>query len=616
MTEKIRNQIKKARERSYLAKDFNGFREQLLNYARVYFPDKIQDFSEASVGGLFLDMAAYIGDTMAYYLDHQYSELDPIKAVERKNIMQHMITAGLEIPGPSPASVICNFYITVDSEVSANGSYVPKQTQLPILRKGSSFSSASGIVFNLTKDIDFAATDEDGEIEGQVEIVSVDNNTGNVKSFRIMRKELCVSGEEILEEFTVGSTHVPFRELRLGNGDVTEVISVTDRNGNTYYEVDSLSQDTVFVPVTNISPDSNKVEQNLEIKAAPRRFVKFRDPATGTTIIRFGSGNAETLDNDIVPDPSKISLPLYGRSSLKRFSIDPSSILNTKTLGISPLSTTITVRYRFGGGLNHNVSSRAISELDKVIMSFPDDATTADKSAVRSTLDITNTSPARGGDSEPTLDELRASIASAKQFQGRIVSKQDVLARVYTLPTEFGRVFRAGIRENPINPLSSRMFIICRNQAGNLEIAPDTLKNNLSTYLNQFRLVSEAMEILDGRVLNFGVRFQIVVSPGANKDTTLQAVINQIASMYEIKNMQIDQPIVLDDIRYAIISSPGVVTLNNLEVFPRVGSVGDRSYSVESFEKTSIQKNGLVVGPPGSIFELKFSEFDIIGSTT
>ena len=124
------------------------------------------------------------------------------------------------------------------------------------------------------------------------------------------------------------------------------------------------------------------------------------------------------------------------------------------------------------------------------------------------------------------------------------------------------------------------------------------------------------MEILDGRVLNFGVRFQIVVSPGANKDTTLQAVINQIASMYEIKNMQIDQPIVLDDIRYAIISSPGVVTLNNLEVFPRVGSVGDRSYSVESFEKTSIQKNGLVVGPPGSIFELKFSEFDIIGSTT
>lgn len=616
MTEKIRKQVKKARERSYLAKDFNGFREQLLNYARVYFPDRIQDFSEASLGGLFLDMAAYVGDTMSYYLDHQYNELDPIRAVERKNIMQHMITAGLEIPGPSPASVMCNFYITVDSEVSATGDFVPKQTQLPILRKGSSFSTPGGILFNLTKDINFASVDEDGELSGQVEIVSVDNNSGNVRSFRIMRRELCLSGEEVSEEFTIGSTHVPFREIRLGNSDVTEVISVSDLNGNVYYEVDSLSQDTVFVPVTNISSDSSKVEQNLEVKAAPRRFVKFRDPGTGTTIIRFGSGNAETLDNDIVPDPSKISLPLYGRSSLKRFSIDPSSILNTKTLGISPVSTTITVRYRHGGGLNHNVSSRSISEIESPIFSFPDDANQGDKTVVRGSLDILNEQSARGGDSEPTLDELKSAISSAKQFQGRIVSKQDVLARVYTLPTEFGRVFRAGIRENPLNPLSSRMFIICRNQAGNLEIAPDTLKNNLSTYLNQFRLVSEAMEILDGRVLNFGVRFQIVVSPGSNKDTTLQSVINEIAVMYEIRNMQIDQPIVLDDIRYAIISTPGVVTLNNLEVFPRVGNVGDREYSVESFEKTSIQKNGLVVGPAGSIFELKFTEFDIIGSTT
>ena len=160
------------------------------------------------------------------------------------------------------------------------------------------------------------------------------------------------------------------------------------------------------------------------------------------------------------------------------------------------------------------------------------------------------------------------------------------------------------------------MFIICRDQSGNLDIAPDSLKNNLSTYLNQFRLVSEAMEILDGRVLNFAIRFQIVVSPNANKDGTLQTVINQLSLLYEMKNMQIDQPLVLDDMRYAILSTPGVITLKNLEVFPRVGDVGDRSYNTESFEKASIRKNGLVVGPPGSIFELKFTDHDVIGSTT
>ena len=319
MTEKLRNKIQKARERSYLAKDFNGFRNQLLNYARVYFPDKIKDFSEASLGGLFLDMAAYVGDTMSYYLDHQYRELDPVKAVERKNILRHMQNAGLEIPGPSPASAICEFSIVVGAEIAAGGGYEPNPLLLPVIKKGTSISTPGGVTFNLTKDIDFGSADRLGDLRAKVEILRVDPASGNVVTFRLTREELCVSGNEVTEEFTVGSTHVPFRELTLANADVTEVISVTDRNGNTYYEVDSLSQDTVFVPVTNIGSDSDQVEKNLEVRAAPRRFVKFRDPTTGATRIRFGSGNAETLDNDIVPDPSKISLPLYGRTSLKRF---------------------------------------------------------------------------------------------------------------------------------------------------------------------------------------------------------------------------------------------------------------------------------------------------------
>lgn len=615
MANDIKERIKKSRERSFLAKDFDGFRAQLLDYARVYFSDNIQDFSESSVGGLLLDMAAYVGDTMSYYLDHQYRELDPVRAVERKNIIRHMRNAGLEIPGPSAATARCTFTINVDASLNINGDYVPKASQLPILKKGTSIRTSGGVTFNLVEDINFADTDEIGNIKGLVEVRTVDTNS-KPQTFRVSRVEYCVSGEEIAEDFLIGSNHVSFREITLGNSDVTEIISVSDSNGNIYYEVDSLSQDTVFVPVTNISRDNDKVSRNLEVRPAPRRFVKIRSQSTGFTTLRFGSGNAETLDNDIVPDPSKISLPLFGRSSIKRFSLDPSAILNTKTLGISPVSTTITVRYRYGGGLNHNVGARAITETDTIVTVFPPSATEEEKTLVRGSLQSVNVAPASGGDVEPTLDEMRASIASANQFQGRIVSKQDVLARIYTLPTEFGRVFRAGISENPINPLSSRLHILCRDQLGKLDIAPDTLKNNISNYLNQFRLVSEAIEILDGKVLNFGIRFQVVVKPGVNKEQTVQTIINDLAQMYKINNMQIDQPLVLDDMRFSILQNPGVVSLQNLEVIPRVGGIADRVYSSESFEKTSIVKNGLIVGSTGSIFELKFPEFDIMGSTT
>jgi len=615
VTNSIRENLKKSRERSFLAKDFDGFRVQLLDYARVYFSDNIQDFSESSVGGLLLDMAAYVGDTMSYYLDHQYRELDPIRAVERKNILRHMQNAGLEAPGPSSATALCNFIITVAADNDGEGKFSPKATQLPTIKVGTTVNTSGGIVFNLTKDIDFSELDTLGNLKAKVSVLS-SNAQGNPVTYTMSRKEFCVSGSEIDETFTIGAAHVSFREITLGNADVTDIISVSDSTGNRYYEVDSLSQDTIFVPVGNIKSDKDEVSHSLEIKPAPRRFIKFRNINSGFTTIRFGSGDAETLDNDIVPDPSKISLPLYGKSTMKRFSIDPSSILNTQTLGISPKGTVITVRYRYGGGLNHNVGARSITEISSIVTTFPPTSTETEKSATRASLSVVNEKSAAGGDSEPTLDEMRASIASANQWQGRIVSKQDVLARVYTLPSEFGRVFRAGIRENPVNPLSSRMFILCRDQSGNLTIAPDTLKQNLANYLNEFRLVSEAIDILDGRVLNYGIRFKIVTRPDANKEQTIQTIINDLAEMYKINTVQIDQPLVLDDMRFAILQNPGVVTLENIEVFSRVGIIADRSYSSESFEKSSIMKNGLVVGPPGSIFEIKFPEFDIMGSTT
>ena len=609
----VKNKIKKSRSRTFLAKDFESFRAELLSYARVYFPDKIKDFSEASMGGLFLDMAAFVGDSLSYYLDHQFTELNPLTAVKRKNILRHLRMVGVDVVGSAPSSVYVKFYVKIPAEQKNDGTYAPKTSALPLIRNGTVLTSASVINFNLVEDLDFTAVDENGEYYASVTIFE-QSDSGNPTSYVMALSGLCVSGNETYDEFNVGTAHVPFRKLTLLNTDVSDIISVTDSDGNIYYQTETLSQDTVFRAVMNIDEDGNYVPMNLEVISAPRRFTAKHDPTTRLSTIRFGSGDAETFDDDIIPDPSTLSLPLYGKKTFSRFAIDPNALLKTQTLGISPKGTKIRVRYRHGGGLSHNVAAGSIRLVKSLNMDFQNSPTSADAVYVRGSIEIKNLEPARGGDAAPTLEELRGKIPAARQMQSRIVSKQDLLARIYTMPNEFGRVYRAGIRTNPINPLASELFIVSRDRHGKLTTSPDALKRNLSTYLNEYRLISDAIDILDASVSNFQVKFGIMTAPGANKNGVIQSVISRIKDIMKIDNFQIDQPILMDDITNIIINTPGVVSLLSLEVFPKIGTEEDRTYSDFYFDYSASTRNKVIVGPPGNIFELKYPDNDIIGS--
>ena len=610
----VKNKIKKSRSRTFLAKDFESFRAELLTYARVYFPDKIKDFSEASMGGLFLDMAAFVGDSLSYYLDHQFTELNPLTAVERKNILRHLRMVGVDVVGSSPSSVLTKFYLKIPAEQKTDGTYGPKASALPVIRNGTVCTSASGINFNLVEDLDFSATDEDGNFYANLTIFEK-NDAGNPSSYVMSLQGLCVSGNETVDEFNIGTAHVPFRELTLLNTDVSDIISITDSDGNTYYQTETLSQDTVFRAVMNLDEDGNYVPMNLEVISAPRRFIANHNPTTRLTTVRFGSGDAETFDDDIIPDPSTLSLPLYGKKTFSRFAIDPNSLLKTQTLGISPKGVKLKIRYRYGGGLSHNVAAGSIRLIKHLNMDFQNTPTAADAVYVRGSIEIKNLDPARGGDRAPTLEDLRTKIPSARQMQSRIVSKQDLLSRIYTMPNEFGRVYRAGIRTNPVNPLSAELFIISRDRFGKLTTSPDALKRNLSTYLNEYRLISDAIDILDASVSNFQIKFGIMSAPGANKNGVIQTVISRIRDIMKIDNFQIDQPILLDDITNVIINTPGVVSLLSLEVLPKTGVDNDRTYSDFYFDYAGSTRNKIIVGPPGNIFELKYPDSDIIGSS-
>jgi len=613
MATDIKKKIKRVRNRAYLAKDFSAMRADLLNYARTYFPDKIQDFSEASLGGLLLDMAAMVGDTMSYYLDHQFNELDWSSAVEIKNIQTHLKNAGVNIRGTAPASVNVKYFIEVPAENGPNGGKRPRRSALPVILEGTRLEANNGIVFNLTEKIDFSIENSLGELIADVQ-VATKNDDGSPASYFISKQGMCVSGDEVTESIVVSANHVPFRTITLSNTSISEILSVTDSDGNDYYEVDALAQDTVFKGVPNLTSDNNIVEQNMEVIAAPYRFIRTDDLRSRSTQLQFGAGDADSLDDDIIPDPSELAFPLYGKKTFTKFTIDPGSLLKTQTLGISPKSTTLSVNYRHGGGLNHNVAVNTIRTILTLKMEFEKNPSDADARSVRMSADTVNDEIASGGSPAPTIEELRQQIPIARQLQARVVTKQDLLGRVYTIPNRFGRVYRAGIRDNLLNPMATQLFILTKDSGNNLSYASDSLKINLQKYLNEFRLISDAIDILDGIIINFGINFSIIVRPGFNKDLVISEALGLIADNFDVAKFQIDQPIVLNDIKNIIMNTPGVLSLTFVEVVNLTGQFDDRRYSRDMMNIKESTRYEIIVGPPGSIFELKFPTFDIKGT--
>ena len=610
---KVAQKLRNVKQRNYLARDFDSFRSQLVEYARIFFPDKIQDFSEASLGGLLVDMTAMVGDTMSFYLDHQFNELDYNNATELSNIETHLNNAGVKVRGKAPASTFVKITFVVDSK-QTSGQYAPDTNQLPKVLTGSTFRATNGTTFTTTEDIDFAKTDFLGELLAEIEIDSI-NSDGSPSTFKISRSAQAIAGKLVTETFSIPDSHVPFRTIALSNADVSAILSVFDSNKNSYYEVEDLSQDNVFKAVsTQAAADESQATSNLEVIPAPYRFTKSTSLITRLTTLRFGSGNAKSLQDNIINDPSDLALPLVGTTTFSKFSIDPNSLLNSNSLGVSPRGGTLTISYFAGGGLNTNVGSDAINQVIKLLTLIPSAATSTQVASIRSSAKVTNNQPASGGDDALTITALKGKIPSSQNSQNRIVTRQDLLARVYTLPSQFGRIYRAGVTPSLDNNLSSDLYIISRDSSGHLAAASDTLKLNLRRYLNEFRLISESIRIKDAKVINFGIEFTIRCAANANKIVTLQNVINDLSGLVDVSKFQVGEPIVESDIIFAILNSPGVQSLPSLKFLNFFGSQNEQEYSSEIFDVNANLMNGLVVPPQSSIFELKYINTDIIGN--
>jgi len=608
MQQKLINNLTRKKKRTFYGRDFDALRTDLLSYATTYFPDSIQDFSDASVGGLFLDMAAHVGDVMSFYLDHQFNELDINTATQTKNIEKLLKSAGIKNRSSSPSIVEVDFYLTVPSTTDINDNVVVDPDVLPIILAGTTMKSNSGIKFELMEDLDFSKQIFDEYLhERFINVDDLDSDL-NPNSYIVKMKGICVSGESKTTTIPVGEFK-QFKKITIQDADINEILRVIDSSGNEYYEVDYLSQDVVFKAVQNKSYDYDKVSDNLEILPAPYRFTREFDRSSSFTNLTFGSGNAMTLDTDYIPDPSEFALPMYGKSVVSRQSIDPNNMLSTSTLGMSPYNTKLTIVYRKGGGLNNNVSAESIKTIENLEITYNRNSSSYNNFAIKTSLNINNVNSSKGGEDKPTINELRYEYKGHQNSQSRIVTKGDLLTRVYTLPTNFGRVFRAGLSNTTSNLFSTQLFIISRDSSGKLVASSDSLKKNLEVYLNQYRLITDAIDILDAFIINIGVEYEIVTDGIIHKNIIVADINKKIKSFFDIKKWQLDMPINSTDLELIINNVSGVISLNYCKLINKTGG----SYSAQSIDIAASTTGKFLVGPPGSIFELKNSSDDIQG---
>ncbi|MBT7557758.1 hypothetical protein HN615_12650 [Candidatus Woesearchaeota archaeon] len=641
------NQKVEKKEVQYLGREFSDIRNNLMEFAKTYFPNTYNDFNESSPGMMFIEMAAYVGDVLGFYIDNQYRESLLHAAEEKKNIYKIAQSFGYEPKLSSPATAICDFSVEVPS-LQVGETYQPDLDYAPILAGDSTFSSTNGTTFRLADDINFKVSSSLDNMD--IRVSKFDETTPT--HFTLTKKGICKSGTKTSQTFTFGNA-TKFDKIILSNNKVIDIMSITDSKEEKWYEVPFLAQDTVFASMENSdnnSPDLTSYKKEspflLKLIKTAKRFTKYVR-SDGKTEIRFGSGISSNADEEIIPNPDNVGSSLsLGVNKLDE-SFDPSNFLKTKTFGLAPSNTTLTVTYTYGGSVKDNALSGTITNLDNVSWTFDDTGLNGTKvSDMKTSLVITNEESATGGSSGETNEQVRQNALAYFNSQNRAVTKEDYIIRVYSLPQKYGNIAKCFIvqdeqlEENTKlivkngkiskntsistlpNPLALNFYTLGYDANQNLVTLNHAVKNNLKTYLSQYRILTDAINIKDAYIVNISCRFSIITQRGFNKNEVLLRAIESVKKYFDIKKWQIGQPIILSDIAYAISLVDGVASI----VPPEDDNpqkqmvVIDNEWQTESgytghvYDLQSATKDGVIYPSlDPCIFELKFPNTDISG---
>ena len=584
---------------NYTNKEYEGIREDLTQIAERFYPDTFQDFSEASFGAMMLDAVAYVGDQLSFYLDYNINETFLDTSYQLNNIIRHGRVLGYKNSGrPSTYGQVA-LYVLVPASQTGIG---PDAGYIPIIKRGTRFSSSNGLNFVLTEDVDMK------ESSNPVVVARTDGTTGAPTFYAIKSYGNVVSGFFNTETVDVGAFQ-RFRSVNLSNANVSEIISVFDSEGNEYFEVEHLSQDTVFKTLTNKNYKSDNVPSVMKPLLVNRKFVAVFD-SNGVSL-QFGSG--DELSSDVVAEPQSISIDVFGKSYVTDTSFDPSRLISNKYYGIVPQNTTLTILYRQTNPLNSNIAAGGINVVGSRIVEFEDaSALTSTKiSDVRNSLEVSNETPIVGNVSNPTSAEVKQRIYDTFPTQNRAVTQRDYENLVYRMPSSFGSVKRCSVQKDPDSQKRNlNVYVVSEDPQGKLTNSNSTIKENIKTWLNHYRMINDTVDILDPFIINIGINFVVKPEVNADKFKVLNDWVDALANEFGTP-LFIGEGLSLSRIFNILNNVPGVNDAVKVQIINKNSS----NYSNVFFSiGDNMSPDGdTLVCPKNAIFEMKFPEVDIKG---
>ena len=586
----------------YTSREFSTIKQDLVDYAKRYYPDIYKDFSEASFGSLMLDTVAYVGDVLSFYLDYQTNESFLDTAVEYDNILRLGEQVGYKQPLRSNSFGVVSIFALAPVELVGTG---PDTNYLPVLSKGTKFSTASGQVFTLIDDIDFANPDN------EIVVATSNEQDGKPTAFAVKTRGRVISGEVNSETVNVGA-FTRFLTIPLADPNITEIVSITDSEGHEYFEVDYLSQDTVFRSVVNKDPGTRRYVPNVMVTTSvPRRYTVFN--RNGTILIKFGYGSENSLKKDNTTHPSNVVLKMHGRDYETDLTLDPSKLLETDKFGIAPADTTLTIKYRTNTVENVNVASRNLTNITEPLLIFKSEATNSGKiTFVRDSLEVVNEEPITGDISVPTVLELKQRVNDVFASQNRAVTSNDYEALVYRMHPRFGSVKRAKIvRDQDSFKRNLNLYIVSEDADRNLTTSSPLLKNNIKTWLNQYRMINDTIDILDPKIINIKINFSAVTDTSTDKTEALNVAITEIQDLFTEK-LDIGQPIYITKIYDVLNNLDEIVDVTNVEIINQNGGLySDETLNLKQYTSAD---GRILYSPENVIYELKYPNLDIQGT--
>ncbi len=586
----------------YTKREFRAIKQELIEYAKRYYPTTFQDFNDASFGSIMLDSVAYIGDVLSFYLDYQANEQFLGTAVEYKNVIELARQSGYKHSNTPTSHGVCTFYVLIPASSSGG----PDENYAPVLKKGTMVSSKGGATFTLTHDVNFA------EAGLTTLVAQVSPTTGLPTHYARKASGRVISGRTRNKSINVGE-FTRFRKINLGSDDIAEIISVTDSEGQEYIEVDYLTQNVVFKPIPNNNTNKDTVPFIMKPFPAPRRFVA--EPVEGDMILRFGFGSDTNLKTDSVVDPKDVALDLYAKNHTTDEAFDPQKLLNSDKMGVGPANTTLYITYRQNDARSVNVPAKSINSVINRKIEFNSNValSTPLMQEVKLSVEVENDEAIVGDISAPDSDEIKMRALDAYAAQNRAVTREDYVALVYNMPKKFGAITRCNIHKDHDSFKNNlNLYVVSEDSNHLLTETNSTIKQNLKTWISHYKMISDTIDILDARIVNFGIDFEIMASVELNKFDVLDAALRRVIRDMSGIKMDIGESIKISDIYRSLTSVPGVLDVTDFKI--RQLSTSGYAQTPFRFEQQQSPDGKYILAPEDVIFELRYPSLDIRGS--